>query len=221
MSNPAHSIRATLDAWRAQRADRLDPVRFHFIDALERRAAAHGGAARRILDDRLAGLVAAYAEALQGAPAETGQADAVAAPGGSARGPLGVLADQLAARAVARGGEPAASDAPSGQVALPAAEVLDEFRRIWSQVRSESQLRQSLERLPANAGPLNSSTLVHRSIALMRELSPGYLEQFLAYLDDLSWLARMNPGTATITPEAPQPSVAKKRARARPRARRE
>ena len=42
-----------LDAWREQGADRLDPVRFHFIEALERRAAGHSGEARRILDDRV------------------------------------------------------------------------------------------------------------------------------------------------------------------------
>ncbi|MFP4906442.1 DUF2894 domain-containing protein, partial [Paraburkholderia sp. BR14261] len=55
----APAARALLDAWRARGADQLDPVRFHFIEALERRAAAHAGEARRLLDARLAQLLKA------------------------------------------------------------------------------------------------------------------------------------------------------------------
>ncbi|PKO55269.1 MAG: hypothetical protein CVU28_06990, partial [Betaproteobacteria bacterium HGW-Betaproteobacteria-21] len=39
---------------RARGAARFDPVHFRFIESLARRAAAHGGAARRELDRRLA-----------------------------------------------------------------------------------------------------------------------------------------------------------------------
>ena len=61
----ASSARATLDAWRERGADRLDPIRFHFIEALDRRAAGHSGEARRILDDRsVQALLEAYAEDL-------------------------------------------------------------------------------------------------------------------------------------------------------------
>ncbi|WP_310731439.1 DUF2894 domain-containing protein, partial [Burkholderia pseudomultivorans] len=40
MTHDATAARAQLDAWREQHADRLDPVRFQRLDALERRAAA-------------------------------------------------------------------------------------------------------------------------------------------------------------------------------------
>ncbi|HDR9354389.1 TPA: DUF2894 domain-containing protein, partial [Burkholderia vietnamiensis] len=46
MTVDATQVRAMLDAWREQRADRLDPVRFHRLDALARRAAALDGDAR-------------------------------------------------------------------------------------------------------------------------------------------------------------------------------
>lgn len=216
MSDRASRTRATLDAWRAQRADRLDPLRFHFIEALERRAAVHDGAARRQLDERLCQLIETYAADLERAPAWVTQDDGAAAAGVSDRGPLGALVDDLASRAATRGG-----DAASHRTALPASAALDEARRIWAQLRTGSQLRQSLEQVPANAGPLNSGTLVHRSIALMRELSPGYLEQFLSYVDDLSWVARMNPGGAPVSSDAPQPATAKKRTRGKSRGRRE
>jgi hypothetical protein len=69
--------------------------------------------------------------------------------------------------------------------------VLDDFREMWSKISTERQLRQSLAQVPGNAGPLNSSSLVHRSLSLMHELSPGYLRQFLSYVDALSWMEQM------------------------------
>ncbi|OAI76046.1 hypothetical protein RSP799_22005, partial [Ralstonia solanacearum] len=62
MDSAGTPARAMLDAWRARGADRLDPVRFHVIEALDRRAAGHNGEARRILDARLSGLLEDYAE---------------------------------------------------------------------------------------------------------------------------------------------------------------
>ena len=53
----------------------MDPVRFRFMEALERRAAPYAGAARALLDQRLAALLDAYAadlerdEAAPGSPA--------------------------------------------------------------------------------------------------------------------------------------------------------
>jgi hypothetical protein len=57
----ATQVRAMLDGWREQRADRLDPVRFHRLDALAKRAAALDGDARALLDARLATLLDAFA----------------------------------------------------------------------------------------------------------------------------------------------------------------
>ena len=59
--NAAPGVRQRLDAWRAQGADRVDPVRFALIESLARRAGAHEGLARRLLDERLSGLVEDYA----------------------------------------------------------------------------------------------------------------------------------------------------------------
>jgi hypothetical protein len=78
-------------------------------------------------------------------------------------------------------------------------------------------LRQSLARVPGNAGPLNSSSLVHRSLSLMRELSPGYLQQFLSYVDALSWMEQMNGGVAPAGKDAPRTAGTRKSARGTPR----
>jgi hypothetical protein len=52
------------------------------------------------------------------------------------------------------------------------------------------QVEQAAARKPANAGPLNSHALVLQSLALMRELSPDYLERFLRQVESLQWLDR-------------------------------
>lgn len=204
MSKRAADARATLDTWRAQAADRLDPVRFHFMAALEKRAAALDGAARRMLDDRLAALEAAYAADIErSAAVDTGNADR--AP---EEATLRALVDPVNDNAALR--------APS----FPELPALQDFRQLWSRLRTESQVRQSLEQVPENAGPLNSSTLVHRSIALMRDASPGYLGQFLSYVDALSWLEQINAsgGSKAVAKDGSKAAGTRRRSRDKSRA---
>ncbi|WP_175900740.1 DUF2894 domain-containing protein [Burkholderia seminalis] len=202
MTDDATHVRATLDAWREQGADRLDPVRFHRIDALERRAAALGGNARALLDARLAALIEGYAAVVARAQ-ETRATDDVV-PVAPRRGALAALVDRLArdAQADRRGLDP---------------ELVDYFRTMWSKVRTEQQYRQSLDQVPRNAGPLNSNSLVHRSLATMRELSPEYLQQFLSYVDALAWLEDLAGGGAQPEKEAPRAKAVKKTSRSKSR----
>ncbi len=192
MTGDATHVRATLDAWREQGADRLDPVRFHRLDALEKRAAALDGDARALLDARLATLLEGFARIV----ARAGEAVAASAPDAPARSLLGGLVAQIArdAQADRRGVDP---------------ELIDYFRTMWSKVRTEQQYRQSLDQVPRNAGPLNSNSLVHRSLATMRELSPEYLQQFMSYIDALAWLEDLAGGGAQPEKEAPRAKAAK------------
>ncbi|SAL34337.1 DUF2894 domain-containing protein [Caballeronia humi] len=192
------TAREMLDAWRERGADRLNPVRFLFIDALERRAAGHVGEARRILDERLAGLLEAYADDLD-------KNDCAASPPiETTRGPLAELVDYIA------------SNVSDDASTYPELEALDHFRETWSRVSTARQLRQSLAQVPGNAGPLNSSSLVHRSLSLMRELSPGYLQQFLSYVDALSWMEQLNGGVPAAK-DAPRAGSARKSGRTKAR----
>ena len=212
MSHNGTSARARLDAWRERRADRLDPVRFHFIEALARRAADREGEVRRILDDRLSALMEAYARDLETAAPSLGNDADPATPSVSALTALGRLIEHAANRA--KPSAIAVADDAASRAAMPGQlDALGEFRKIWSKLRAESQLRQSLEQVPADAGPLNSGALVHRTIALMRELSPGYLQHFLAYVDALSWLQQMSDRGVLAPAETPQASTARKRVR--------
>ncbi|WP_088510384.1 DUF2894 domain-containing protein [Burkholderia ubonensis] len=202
MNRDATRARAMLDAWRASGADRLDPVRFHLIDALERRAAGHDGDARRLLDARLDALLAGYAGDVERA-GDANEPDDVA----QARPASGALAGLVTH--IAR-------DAQADRAGIDPA-LIEYFRETWSKVRTEKQYRQALDQVPRNAGPLNSSSLVHRSLSLMRDLSPGYLQQFLSYVDALAWLEDLAGGGAQAEKEAPRAKGVKKGARSKAR----
>ena len=175
------------------RPDTAAAIRAQLIASLQQRAATLDGEARRLLDARLAELCALDAEAPHVAPDTS--------PGAHPSGPLRQLADRLA------------HDAPTDRTAYPELPALADFRQLWSTLRADSQLQQTVAHTPTDAGPLNSAALASRAIALMRDTSPGYLRAFLAYVDDLAWLAQL--GTATPTAGA---VAAKKRSPRKPRA---
>jgi hypothetical protein len=215
VSSAASCEHPALAALRERGAARVDPVRFRLIEALARRAQAHEGAARRVLDERLAALLAAAEQRLRPAPAEP--APSAAAPVRSG-GPLAELAARLSRRAAPTTPLPAASagPAPSAPRASPVdAESLQFFRRTWSRLSAEQRLAQSRSALPENAGPLNSHQIVHRALSTMRELSPAYFEQFMAYADALLWLEHAQRGGGDDAPAAPRAEPARKSVRAR------
>lgn len=187
------------------------PVRELIAEALARRAATQGEGVRRVLDAKLATLRAAGAQV---APMP------VPAPGAaSLHTALGDLLDHIAAQAAVRDSEQLAAGDPS-RAPFPELGMLEDVRRLWSRLRAESQLRESLETAPTDAGPLNSGRLVHRSLTLMREQSPGYLQSFLSHLDALAWLEQMSDGGMLATEAAPRAATESKRPR-KPRKRRE
>jgi len=229
---------AMLDAWREGGADRVDPVRFRFLQAMAGRSAGLDGLARQLLDERLAGHLNAYAQLLDA------DADADADAGPEAGADAGPDAEPSAERNAPLPAEPA-NDAPSALAGLlayladpslnttdgepdwnrdalglrdayPDVQMLEYFRAVWSRVSADRQVRQSQQQVHKNAGPLNSNQLVHRALSLMRELSPGYLQQFLSYTDALMWMEQIHAATAPAPKDAAR-GAAKKTSRAKAR----
>lgn len=165
------ALEASIAALRSEGAWRLDPVRFHYLEALARRLPGQPEPVRRLLQARLQAALADYAGRLaQAQPA----APPAAAPAACA--PLAQLNQSIrAARGAGREDELAS---------------VRRFRRAWSRSRSLDQVEQAAARKPANAGPLNSHVLVLQSLALMGELSPDYLRRFLVQVESLQWLER-------------------------------
>lgn len=188
---------AAIDAWRARGDHLFAPVRFRFIEALARRAEAHDGDARRILDEKVAGLLAAYGGDLEktrrSAVASAAAADV---PHGS---PVGELLAHIARQAPALGalGEAPAAEGVPGHDRAPELKSLRYFRSTWSKLAADRWLTQSLVKVPENAGPLNSHHLVHRALGLMHERSPEYLNRFMAYVDVLLSIDPAGPEAAS------------------------
>lgn len=198
---------ATVAAALARGDQRFDPVRFRVIEAMARRAAALDGEVRRIVDDKVIALLAAYGEDQEKAKS----AEAAEQPAEPERDAFAELIEHIAKHAPAPGDVPATTAAktpamgkavprPSSTSAAsaPAAELksIRYFKSTWSKLSADRRLNQSRAKVPQNAGPLNSHQLVHRSLTLMRDMSPEYLNRFMAYVDALSWVEQLNGGGA-------------------------
>ncbi|WP_349778380.1 DUF2894 domain-containing protein [Xanthomonas sp. WHRI 6108] len=212
MSTQATSAHARLQRWRSQGADQLDPVRFHLMETLAARAGTQAEPVREVLEEKLGKLVDAYAATVKQA-ARRRVASAAAQP--SQRSALGALADRMAGHAALMEVD-SRKTASAEATQFPELPALEDFRRTWTTVRTASQVRQSLQDAPKDAGPLNSSVLVHRCISLMRECSPGYLQHFLGYVDALSWLEQLHSGGALASEDAAPVAPGKKRSRRAP-----
>lgn len=199
---------AQLQAWRESHADRVDPARFELIASLAQRAQGYTGSARAQLDARLAQLIAAYAQLASVQAPRRVAADAAESPLQSLL--LQLTADPLQYQLPLATSNTAAGDtdsADSNEAALMPA--LDEFQQLWSRIRIDSLLRQCLDSLPEDAGPLHSSVLTYRAMALMQEISPEYLQHFIAYVDVLTW---MEPVSGTDTVVEPTRAASKRKA---------
>ena len=164
---PDDTIGAALLVLQARGVDRRDPVRWHFVAALHRRAAGQQGALRQQLDQRLAQALADLQQRHAAQPA------AAATPAAPHPGPLATLLQQLG----------------SG-VAMPPAELqaVRRFSHTWARLRVDQQLARALAHQPDNAGPLNSQRLMLQTLQRLRQLSPAYLQRFMAHADALLWL---------------------------------
>lgn len=168
-----------------------DALRAAVVEAMQRRAAAQQGEARQVIEQRI--------EQLRAAPdsAEPMAAHLESAPRGAALGGLSALVDRLGrepvaavrATAVAR---PATT--PTRAAAPAPLKSVSAFKGTWSRLRAEQRLRQALQQVPAQAGPLNSSHLVHQMLREMHQLSPAYLDAFMAHVDTLLRLEQDSGG---------------------------
>lgn len=177
-----------LAALRARGAARLDPARFHAMEALARRLPGQAAPVRALLQHKLEAAVAAYAQRFAQAP-EPAAAAMRGAPAGGA--PLALLNAHIRQKAASRAAVVEPGEEPdAGELAS-----VRRFRRAWARAHALERLDEALARKPANPGPLNSHALVLQTLALMRELSPAYLQRLLQQVDALQWLeqAGMEP----------------------------
>ena len=201
---------ALFDSLRAAGADRFDPVRLHYLEVLAKRANAHDGSIRRMLDARLVQALEAFKARFECAQREAGEAverHMVQYPYAASdlqrlfaagdfhglRQLIATLKDReyiASLRALVRRLDHHPVENPEQRVAengrsRPELKTIRKFRSTWAKLSADKQVAKALEHAPSNAGPINSHMLVLRSLALMRDISPDYLNRFLTYADTL------------------------------------
>jgi hypothetical protein len=189
-------VQARIAALRASGAERVDPLRFRYIEALARRAATHQGLLRRSLDSKLARALTAVGATCEAANDTPAAQEPVRTS--LDRGPLGQLLGEMDGLAAVPtlGDSAGLQPMPVIATALPELKTLRRFRDTWTRLSVDRQLTRSLDKIPENPGPLNSHLLVLRALRRMQEISPAYLDHFVAHADALLWLDRARAGPA-------------------------
>ena len=184
-----------LESLRSEGAWRLDPTRFHYLEALSRRLPSQTEPVRRLLQDKLQMALADYA----GRFAQEQQVRGLRPLPADGVSPLAQLNQSIRdALPTDRGdAEPDETHEP-GELAS-----VRRFKRAWSSNHLHDKVRQAASRKPANAGPLNSHLLVLQSLAMLEELSDDYLRRFLVQVESLQWLDQASEPHRQAKPAKP------------------
>jgi len=185
-------------------------VRLHYIEALAKRAIAHQGSIKRILNTRLAQTLTAFKERFDQAQSDAKETVARNVPqyphasndlqqlfvagdfNGLRRFVANLKTNEQCASLGALVRELEQHSPENADVRLKVnvgsrseLKTIRNFRNTWSKLSVGKQMTRALEQTPKNAGPINSHMLVLRSLALMRDISSDYLNRFMSYADTL------------------------------------
>lgn len=213
----ADNMLARVEALREAGAAERDPVRFAYLEALSRRVAVQPASIQTTLRQKLAALAdelsrpsAPAINAIQ--PDSHSPLAALLQHIGQHEHPENPASDASRAASTVNPKKRPKSARPAGNQA-PELKAVTIFRDAWSKLSTEQQLTQTLAQAPENAGPMNSQHLVLRSLELMRDLAPDYLQGFMSYIDTLIWLEHAAPSRTPAQRPAPaKPPATRKKA---------
>jgi hypothetical protein len=162
----------------------LDPISFHCLEALHHRATAYEGNVRRILDIRVLEL----AHTLAKRAAQTRQT--AYSVGAEQHRPAEHESLQDLVRYLAHNSAPVHMEVVDGESPRAPTELkaVAIFRNTWSKLSVNKRVETALKNGPQNAGPINSHMVALRSLELMRDISPDYLNRFMTHIDTLMLL---------------------------------
>jgi hypothetical protein len=217
--NQSILLHQEIDSLRLLGASRFDPVRFFYIDAMARRAGSHQNDVQHILGEKLRRVLHDLKNRFETAQRESKASIASVAitrphavadlqelhDAGDFKGVTrrlvtlqshishGALTD-LARDLEQNLPQIAESELAGQRIQRRELKSAQYFRNTWSKLSAERQLAHALDQAPKNAGPINSHRVVLESLALMRAISPDYLNRFVCYTDTLICLDTQNKG---------------------------
>ena len=185
---------ALLQPAQAAEAAQLDPVGWHHIQVLTERTRTQTGLAQVLLQAKLNSALAQLQARLA---AQKKQHIPHIQPPRDAPSPLSALLRDMSAPSAER------PLSPGGHGRMDKPHIV-QFRQQLGKISVQKQVTQAIAQAPQNAGPINSHMLVLRSLSLMRDLSPDYLNRFVGYVDTLLFLDM--PQTVKATPKKAVPA---------------
>ncbi|MFA7555652.1 MAG: DUF2894 domain-containing protein [Spongiibacteraceae bacterium] len=109
------------------------------------------------------------------------------------------------------------SDTASAGPVAPASPPLTElksarkFRQSQVKQRAHNVVSNAIKERPEEPGPLNPHMLAIRALTNMRDLSPQYLNRFVAYIDTLFWIEQADHKTQLSTKTPAKKPASKRR----------
>jgi hypothetical protein len=179
MGEPDLDFSQAIASLRLLGADRFDPIGLHYLEVLARRRSVQRDRVKCILEDKLKQALDDFEQRFQLSQCNTKGAISLSRVGEheSLR--------ELTRHMTDHSTEYSDRNSPENVDSRAELKSVRQFRNTWSKLSANKQVTQALDRAPRNAGPINSHMLVLRSLALMRELSPDYLNRFVSYVDTL------------------------------------
>jgi hypothetical protein len=187
-------VKAAEMAALAEEAAQRDPVGWHHIQVLAERTRTQTGLAQVLLQAKLNSALAQLQARLA---AQKKPHTPHIQPYSHTPSPLSALLQDMSAPTAER------PLSPSGHGRIDNPRVA-QFRQQLGKINVQKQVTQAIAQAPQNAGPINSHMLVLRSLGLMRDLSPDYLNRFMGYVDTLLFLEDSGQNKAVARKNAPQ-----------------
>jgi hypothetical protein len=199
LAMPAPDWHAQLASLREHDGAAREQVRLHYLDLLATRVQTQQEPVRSLLEGKLMRALQELQSRLDQTQPPSARGRAQESGAASAMSPLRALVHRLSQYSADSRDASDALAQRADATARPELKSVRKFRKTWSRLSTDKQLRQALDQAPRNAGPINSHMLVLRSLALMRDISPDYMNHFMSYADALLCLEQSEK---TVLPTA-------------------
>lgn len=205
-----HHLRAVQASLQLAGAAQFDAVTWHYLDLLAQRVEQQQGLIHDMLCDKLAeGLTALQRRIAQtssmghhatGASVGTNATASSSQALNAGPSPLAELLQDMKQR------QPATNPSPAEEWQQENPRI-QQFRAQLGRINVQKKVSKAMAQAPQNAGPINSHMLVLRSLGIMRDVSPDYLNRFMAHVDTLLCLDQAGQVQAQAKPKAtPKPT---------------
>ncbi len=184
----AETLDTEMERLRLAGAAGVDAVQWHYIETLAARSRNQSKQAQALLQAKLQAALTHLDMRMAAANQSPAEPAAAITPS-----PMTLLLQEMAPPPATLSGKASFLEAHRESPRV------QQFRKQLRKISVQKQVSYAIAQAPQNAGPINSHILVLRALGLMRELSPDYLQRFVAYVNTLMVLENAVTPTATKT----------------------